>query len=228
MGASSRSPGFTLIELLVVVAIIALLISILLPALSLAREYAKGTLCLSRLHQQYIALTSYAGDHNDWLPDLMPDTNGKRFLDTWSNTNWMGEPIGLGLLYPKYINQKAVIYGCPKTAGLLTRNAAFEEVWNFGWGHYNYYWGRRNNGSRDTCLCFPEEESGRYKLSHPPYHTIVSDRFIWDETYWSYTNHRGGFNRLRLGGDAKWVEWDESMKNYYPNWYRPDHVDRKP
>jgi len=60
--------AFTLIELLVVVAIIALLVSILLPSLAKAREQARMTQCLSSLKQMGIATYFYADDHKGTLP----------------------------------------------------------------------------------------------------------------------------------------------------------------
>lgn len=63
-----RNSGFTLIELLVVVAIIAVLIALLLPALGSARERARAVACQSNLRQIGMVTFHYTSDFNGYLP----------------------------------------------------------------------------------------------------------------------------------------------------------------
>lgn len=67
-----RQKGFTLVELLVVVAIIALLVSILLPSLGMAKEAARRVTCSTNLRNLGLAVNFYTGENDDWLPPAGP------------------------------------------------------------------------------------------------------------------------------------------------------------
>jgi prepilin-type N-terminal cleavage/methylation domain-containing protein len=64
----TREPAFTLIELLVVVAVIAILASLLLPALARAREQAKSVTCAGNLKQVGLMMALYLDEEDDFIP----------------------------------------------------------------------------------------------------------------------------------------------------------------
>ena len=100
MRARGKVNAFTLIELLVVVAIIAVLIAILLPAMQAAREQSKTVACMSNLRQIGVATHGYLLDNFDWFPPggyvgnstfwkvHLVDYLGLKRNGDWINNNW--------------------------------------------------------------------------------------------------------------------------------------------
>jgi len=124
IGARGRRPqradgralhGFTLIELLVVVAIIALLVAILLPALQQAREEGKNAVCLSNAKQLGLLMIMYTSYYNEYFPPYGIDAA----IPTWPDLF-----LDIG-----YLSLELRIYECP-TLG--------SDVYTSGLSHYGY------------------------------------------------------------------------------------------
>ncbi len=94
--------GFTLVELLVVISIIAILIALLLPALSKAKVLALRTTCAANLHELGQAVFIYAQNYNNQYPTLYFGNYtfgplGEYGVQQANSTLW--QPWGLALLY---------------------------------------------------------------------------------------------------------------------------------
>lgn len=102
---TSRADGFTLVELLVVIGIIAVLIAILMPALSSARQEAQAVQCSSNLRQLGMAIEMYAQEAKGYSITSWMGPNGGAYGSLPSYT-WRA------MLYP-YVNKTTGVFHCP-------------------------------------------------------------------------------------------------------------------
>ncbi len=114
---ATRNRGFTLIELLVVISIIAILVSILLPALAKARELANRAVCMANIRGIIQSMVTYAQSNNGVFPAVPGGVNG------WIGTTYINEP------------RKPLYYAGTGTGNYLTAQEVVAD-WYYGTGNW--------------------------------------------------------------------------------------------
>ncbi len=192
---SKQKSRFTLIELLVVIAIIAILASMLLPALSRAREKARQISCTSNLKQISLGYLMYASDNKDyWVRDN---------LGGWG-THWTWR----ALIY-NYINSTEV-FNCPSatfnySGALAGQPVSGEGAILGGYGNNTVHW---QPGAPEP----PHAVLSSVRFARPSSLIICGDSHNGG-TQISIESNAPGFNRI-VAGQAAGAERHGGMANY--------------
>jgi prepilin-type N-terminal cleavage/methylation domain-containing protein/prepilin-type processing-associated H-X9-DG protein len=126
--AMKQKNGFTLVELLVVIGIISVLIAMLLPALSKAREAAQSVACLSNLRQVGTAFQMYCNENKDWFPDWNP-----WYQPNETSSHWAGIGRYLGLSPSQATGNHDTALTCPTLQAWKASPDYFHRTYSANW-----------------------------------------------------------------------------------------------
>jgi len=222
--------GFTLIELIVVIAIIALLIGILMPALSNAKKKAQQLRCANSLRQLGIGVWAYSTDQRDMMPEYYGDP--ALTFDTLPMRLPDGRAVNLGLIMG-YVTDPRLFY-CDTAGEMLSHDLAFDTQEN-PW----------NNGIGQTGSWLSSGYTARYEKKSASKKNrrvdLYTNQVIFTEFYgvdgWDgggrfnepiYAPHEGrGYNLLFGDGGVHWVQVVaiNSLRPIGKNSPSPDEMD---
>ena len=225
-----RGAGFTLIELLVVIGIIAILIGILLPTLSRARESANRSACLSNLRQLGQAFNVYANAFHDCIPlGHISDEYQWDYTLNFANST-KAFVTHLGVLRDARLLDSPKTYMCPSEADPQWQFATDDNPWPFvtvpspAAHHTRIAYGTRPGWSWGQDGSWPNPMA---RLSKMKTLAITADLLI-GPTYVK-NRHKSGVNVGYGDGSAHWVNLSDF---HNPDWdtikyddFGPEHDD---
>lgn len=201
MERRASAGGFTLIELLVVVAVMAVLMALLLPALAAAKQRAKGVVCQSRLRQIGVAIFMYEQENQQQFPHASHST-----ADT---SGWLTTLTAYG------INAKA--RGCPEDPRFLnpTINSTSYSTNNYTEPPEPY--GKTTLIPRPTRMVFMVESSSGADHVHV---TKDQDAFggpgDFEDAGIAPQRHRGSANYLYVDAHVEVISWATVKATFTP------------
>lgn len=193
--------SFTLLELLVVISVMAILTSLLLPALNKAKATANSSLCQSNTRQIYMGCMSYSGDNNEYLTPSYATAPSFYWMQLLSDYGYLSKCWDTTAPGP------FKIYKCPSESRVNTSSTAWA-TWkgcHYGLGPY---------------LTLVTAVSGRFtRVSEIPKPSEVAyvgdkplgraDTFTWVSGYLDQYRHSLGMNVCFIDGHAKWMKQTE-------------------
>ena len=227
--------GFTLVELLVVIGIIAVLISILLPALSRARQAAQRVACLSNMRQCFVEMRMYANENRDRVPlgFTWSDKSKTRMVCDTFSSYYAGQPNGwftvMGYLYVGGFMRSPNIWYCVSetrpTSTFNYKTSSANDTWN-QWPPGNYPSASYSNKSTSVnygsrpLVNWPT--MGSYSPSNlpkiPSLPTMASLRSVTIlaediSTTGVAARHLTGMNVVCADGAGKWIPYEAFKQN---------------
>ena len=224
--------AFTLIELLVVVSIIALLVSILMPALSKARDAGMRAVCISHLKALGLACYTYADENRGDLPEAYC----VGYHGTGKGLEYTGNGAVFGfhrLIWNGYIEPESPLWACPgdRDPIVVVEETNYYPHWTMPKGAFSYCWNallgfRSLTDYGEWWVVSPGPGSYNVDTSDSPAQVaVLRDRYatptpetklhmysgmVWYSTQryqWTSNHQSQGYNTLFADSHVVWVDW---------------------